>query len=178
MSIIAGLFFNGIVQAVFCVIANAGFMNERFPTVDEIKLWRYSSAHDSSWVDRVTGASLASRVCSEDASLVVSTSQVNLHLEISMYLAHLDLSFFGLSVPQGPVLCCLSILIWFLVVMTELHRSAVFFGVVSCSYACNWASGAGGVTGGSPGLVTVTLGRLAGMTLVSAVRVGIALSLF
>lgn len=179
VSIVAGLFFNGVVQAVFCMIAYESFNNERFPTVDEIKMWRYTSAHDASWADPVSGASLASRVCGGDASLVVSSSQVTLHRQISMYLTHVA------GVSQGAVLCSLSILIWFLVVTNEVHKSVGFLTTVSCSYAGNWISKTGRLPrttqvekGDTIQIMTVSFLRLVGMTVVVAVRVSIAVSLF
>ena len=179
VGIIAGLFFNGIVQVVFCMIAYESFNNERFPTVDEIKMWRYTSAHDVSWTDPVSGASLVSRVCGADASLVVSTSQVALHSQISMYMTHVA------GVSQGALLCSLSILIWFLVVMNEVHTSMGFLTTVSCSYVRNRTSKTGRLPrttqvdkGDSIQIMTVSLLRLVGMTVVVAVRVSVAVSLF
>ena len=62
--------------------------------------WRETTAHDVTWSDS-DGASLASRVCGGDASLAVSTGQMNLVEEVNLYAA--SLSLFTMDLPQGCV---------------------------------------------------------------------------
>ena len=102
-SIVNSLLLNMIVQVLFCFVALTSLTETSFPSVQEIVKWRETTAHDVTWSDS-DGASLASRVCGGDASLAVSTGQMNLVEEINLYAD--SLSLFTMELPQGCVHSC------------------------------------------------------------------------
>ena len=89
--------------ALLVGLSEIGLTETSFPTVQEIMKWRETTAHDVTWSD-ADGPSLASRVCGGDASLAVSTGQMNLVEEINLYAA--SLSLFTMDLPQGCVHAC------------------------------------------------------------------------
>ena len=176
LSIATGLAFNVFVQVLFCVIAYQSFSDERFPTVEDVKRWRYTVAHDVTTSDS-TGVSLADRVCSQDASLVVSASQAILVEEIMQYVSVVDFVLF--SAEQGSLLCCVAILIWLLVIMAEWHAAvsvmtAIWLSLDSATQEKSMVSFKNGASLKMP----VSWYRFFAMLVIVGIRIGIAVALF
>lgn len=142
LSIVAGFFVNLAVQSLLCLVVFHNFITVEFPTLDEVRRWRFSTAHDVMWADSITGSSLASRVCGGDDSLIVSSRQKGLVAEISNYTGNLKTLDAFFDLPQGALLCGLAIFIWYLIVMSEFQDAVHFmFGVVE-SWRRNRKTGA------------------------------------
>ena len=164
VNIVMAFALNVFVQALFCVIAWKTFAEEGLPVVEDIKRWRYTTAHDVLWADRL-GVSLAGRVCGGDSSLVVSTARKELFDELSQYASTFDAYLFTTVISQGVLLCSVALLIWLLLVLDEWHAlatftAAMFFDVVN------------GVR------MTVGWNRFLAMVVVAGIRLAISTWLF
>ena len=127
LSILVGFLLNATVQLLVCAVAFSSFTENDFPTTIEILTWRYGIAHDRTWADPTTGASLGSRVCGGDKSLAVAVDQRSVKAEIDEYTGNVNLAhLFQIKLPQGALLSMLTITMWFLVVAAELVQSTSF----------------------------------------------------
>ena len=175
LSIATGLAFNVYVQVLFCVIAYQSFSDESFPTVEDVKRWRYTVAHDVTASDS-TGVSLADRVCSADASLVVSASQVSLVEEIMQYVSVVDFVLF--TAEQGSLLCCVAILIWLLVIMAEWHAAVSIMTAIWMSFdSATQQESMVSFKNGARLKMPVSWYRFFAMLVIVGIRIGIAVAL-
>ncbi|CAE7572710.1 hypothetical protein AK812_SmicGene25178 [Symbiodinium microadriaticum] len=109
------------------IILGSSFMGSEFAEeIQAARRWRIGSAHDYRYLDS-TQTSLASRVCTSDGALILSTVQATV-------VNHIN-SFLGLEVYQfepgpfqpGVLLCLLCILLWSFCVYKEFR--SIFFSV-------------------------------------------------
>jgi len=113
----AGIMLNVFLQVALCVlISSKNFLNRELPTLAEVKRWRETVAHDASSMDRLTGMSLASRVCAKDNSLHFANEQVATLFNIAQYTA----------TGAGIVACGTVLLLWIFHVQQELRNSMSF----------------------------------------------------
>ena len=118
------LLLNIVVQSVFTVIVLQTQTTPIFTddTVLAFRDWRRNIAHQFSNMDTNTEISLAARVCAGDASLAVSTGQAATQSILSTYMSPNHV----LGVASGPLMCCLAMFCWLLIVV----RLCV------CAYMC------------------------------------------
>lgn len=110
---------NIFLQAVFCYIAYRNLASTTattLPSQESARRWRENSAHIVENADSTTWRSLATRVCSGDASLITSFSQMYV---IGLIDAYRDRVFADLCV--GALLCFVVLTVWLMMVINELQ---------------------------------------------------------
>ena len=83
---------NVAVQAVFASIVATNLSRRTIDggTVDQLRTWRRFVAHDVQYYNALSQRSLASRVCSSDAGLEMSSGQANMYTMLVSYLGDGD----------------------------------------------------------------------------------------
>lgn len=183
LSMMGAFLVNLVLQFLLCLVVYADFTdNSSFPSLDEVQRWRYSTAHEVTWADSVTGSSLASRVCNGDKALAVSSGQGTLIDEIGKYAGGLDTWFLVLDVPQGALLCGVAVVVWYLIVMMEAQDAVHFMFGVFVSWKRGRQTGAqsSNVRQDSDGAKFMEVGsaRLSAMVAVVALRLSVCVLLF
>jgi len=118
------LLLNIALQTAFCMIVIFNFLEFQFSPRDlqGLRAWRTNIGHADRFVDRISQRSLVDRLCAGDASLELSNEQaVKLSL-VREYLPRLDPSTNNSFKKHfdGPVMCILSLMIWYLAIAKEL----------------------------------------------------------
>lgn len=118
------LFLNLCIQLLFCGIVYERFTQNPFvqQNVDAFRLWRQTIAHDYRNMDPISGASLASRVCTETMyrnSLDISTRQAQAVELIRDYLPH-DRANAMQQIMCGPTMCVIALICWFSSIANEM----------------------------------------------------------
>ena len=164
---------NLLVQGVFCfiVMVSLSIPNITPATVEHLKNWRRSSAHDFSNYNTVLGKSMAARVCAQDGALDMSASQSSMYTNLKSYIGEGDASFFGAS---GPTMTTLALFMWLLTVLREINETWTVTAAV-----LRKRSGGGGTlvtkdTNGGPEIEQLGDVRCACCCLVSLFRLVIA----
>jgi len=82
------LVINLAVQGMFCYIVMQALSvaNITPDTVEGLKSWRRSSAHDYANYNTVRGQSMAARVCAQDTALDMSASQTTMYASLKAYI--------------------------------------------------------------------------------------------
>jgi len=111
-----GLTLNIGVQLVFCLIINLTFAEPQLPDPESILQWRITEGHLLTNMGTATQASLVSRVCHEDPTLIVSTDKQGLAGMISMYRKH----------EAGVILSIMVVFVWVLYAMKEIAQGLSF----------------------------------------------------
>eukprot|EP00439_Symbiodinium_sp_Y106_P069649 s538_g12.t1 len=108
-------------QVMFAeVILGPSFMGSPFEEeVDTARRWRAGIAHDYKYMD-LQQTSLATRVCSADGALILSTATLVNHINAFMGLSTGD--FVPGTYQPGILLCVLCILLWSLCVYKEFRN--------------------------------------------------------
>jgi len=169
MGILLAVLLNALVQSIFCY-GLPFFCSGSLPSVASISHWRETSAHDPRYMQG--GITLASRVCSGDASLIIADSQSEIVADGRVFIT--EVGVLGLRV--GQLVSLSAMLCWAWTVSMELLKT--------CSFASALLNLPRGRTtllhnDNTDGflLVEVTRCRLACTLLVQAVRITIALVL-
>jgi len=111
---VQGLFIQGILP-----FSAATFTDD---SIEELKRWRMTIAHDISNYNVLTHETLAQRVCADDNSLSQSGVQAGTYSELVAYLGEGD--GFGTSDATGPLLCICALILWVLTVGQEFNSMA------------------------------------------------------
>ena len=71
---------NLMMQSIFIVVVSSAFTNEVYTdeSLDQLRIWRLTTAHDIKYMDPITKKSMALRVCERDSGLSMSGSLPNL----------------------------------------------------------------------------------------------------
>jgi hypothetical protein len=85
-------------------------------TILGFRSWRRNIAHSSQFMEDLTQVSLASRVCSQDSGLELSSSQAQAHGDLQGYLNN----------KVGILMCALTLFLWIVTVIKEV-QSAISF---------------------------------------------------
>lgn len=135
----ATLMINAAMQVVFCVIVNDSLTRDRFDesTVEDLKDWRTTVAHNLKYVDDLTFRSLARKVCSfQDTPMSAGPIQgleaIAEYMPDDMareYRSKPPLGFWMRTSHVGELMCLLSLVLWWLSVLKEL------FSIVSLGEA-------------------------------------------
>jgi len=166
---------NVIAQLVFCAVVMEQLT---IPTItntsiDSLRNWRRNIAHDYKYMDTLSGQSLAARVCAGDAGLAFSNGQADLYSVISTYLTPNNVFLFK----NGPLMCTLALLMWFMAVVQDVGSTISFLVGVS-----RLPKGDATVIEtneeGKFALTTVSPGRLLCVYLLMSVRFFVSGSLF
>ncbi|CAE6921811.1 unnamed protein product [Symbiodinium sp. KB8] len=109
-----------LLQAGLCyVVLTGAFLGKPLDgEIDTARRWRTFTAHDFKHLD-ITETSLVSRVCNGDGSLIMSTKQADLILQLNAYLGMKAHELTPEGVSPGSVLCVLCIAWWCLYVARE-----------------------------------------------------------
>eukprot|EP00438_Fugacium_kawagutii_P026111 Skav224739 [mRNA] locus=scaffold3343:67664:77589:- [translate_table: standard] len=112
-------------QVIFvAVLFSDSFLGE--PVEEQVRAarqWRAGSAHDVKHMD-LAMTSLVSRVCSGDGSLILSTGQADLIVQINQFLGIQNGEVEPKMVPPGTTLCMLCIGLWCVVLGGEFRSIA------------------------------------------------------
>eukprot|EP00747_Dinoflagellata_sp_TGD_P116018 gnl/TRDRNA2_/TRDRNA2_172274_c0_seq25.p1 gnl/TRDRNA2_/TRDRNA2_172274_c0~~gnl/TRDRNA2_/TRDRNA2_172274_c0_seq25.p1 ORF type:complete len:555 (+),score=100.43 gnl/TRDRNA2_/TRDRNA2_172274_c0_seq25:84-1748(+) len=104
---------NVVCQIFFCIMATDPMIRDMRVNQKDVKKWRETVAHSRPWHDPMMRASMVSRVCSDDGSLTVGSTQKDTVHDILLYQ---DV-YFGL--PVGVLLCTFVVFIWYLTMCQE-----------------------------------------------------------
>ena len=149
--------------------------------IQEMKRWRLTTGHDMSQMD-MAGTSLVGRVCGQDGSLSVATSQVAIVGEIYRYInwredgidrekAQIEsqevLEILSMT---GPAMCSVCVLLWTLIILSEFRKIiSLLLGVCSIPK--------GPTLFVENQFLSISYIRLAWVLLLTAVRAGVAIML-
>jgi hypothetical protein len=108
------------VQFIFILLVETdSFTGSSLPTLDDVKTWRYTIAHDHNNIDPLARTSLTSMLCSGSAYMIRSNAQAQLYGSVSQYLEPLPL-IGDLLGQSGHVLCLMAVIVWSLIMSQEL----------------------------------------------------------
>ena len=115
---------NLMMQSIFIVVVSSAFTNEVYTdeSLDQLRIWRLTTAHDIKYMDPITKKSMALRVCERDSGLSMSGSQVAQFALLDDYLSN----------GVGAIMCTLGIICWCLSVSREVNRCFEFGYAVAC----------------------------------------------
>jgi hypothetical protein len=144
------LVLNAVVQGIFCmvVIQSLSVPGITAVTVDGLRSWRTSTAHEYKNYNSVLGLSMAARVCMEDSALESSASQAQLFTQLKGYIGESDANWLGNS---GPMMTTMALFMWLLTVSKEINAIISFQTAVTRKFL--GARGEGKDSGGD--IVTV-----------------------
>lgn len=89
-------------------------------TIELLRTWRETSAHDYRYYNAATKQTLVSRVCAKDGSLNEGASQVSAISDLDGYLGA---DFDGSGVSTGSLMCMIAVLIWLLTIEREINTT-------------------------------------------------------
>lgn len=114
---------NVVMQTLFInILFNKSFLGDPFETnVKNTRIWRTSLAHSFRYMD-LSQTSLVTRVCDEDSSLLVASTQAKLLSDINKFLGIQKTAFEATFDQPGVTLCMLCIILWNLCVYRELRN--------------------------------------------------------
>jgi len=113
---LVGLLMNITMQCLFIWVVQKAFFVKGLPSVEQVRAWRMNEGHD--FVNAGgAGASLVSRVCNGDPSLIVGTDKQSLLQTLTTYSHH----------GAGVTLSMMVLFIWFLYVAEEIEGALNFW---------------------------------------------------
>eukprot|EP00930_Biecheleria_cincta_P103339 TRINITY_DN9529_c0_g1_i1.p1 TRINITY_DN9529_c0_g1~~TRINITY_DN9529_c0_g1_i1.p1 ORF type:complete len:1019 (+),score=109.00 TRINITY_DN9529_c0_g1_i1:349-3057(+) len=128
---------NICMHIVFLCIAMINFRNPNYESDDALSMqqWRLGSGHDFANYDTASGASLVSRVCNRDNSLLNSAAQSEILWHLRHYLSKdggSEDSTLWNSIFNGQVLCMVALSCFYLMLSSEIHRTLDLLRAVAC----------------------------------------------
>lgn len=179
--LLLGTVVNIVLQSLFIFLAYEEFLpmpdelDEN--AVDNARYFRISVAHSALTMDPASFSSLAARVCKRDRTLITSMRQVDLLSSIDSYLNLVPIFPDTWSVRTGPMLFCLVLAMWSMLIFGELKQIPDFAMAVM-----TLPRGSGtqvlNLPDGSLQVSELSLWRACAVMMVSALRLTVVLMLF